>query len=226
MSSHPLLPTTFHLNGLGAPSRSVIRIKERYLFLGVTSVFILSCFLGMLYLPDLKSSQALLNYIHPDDSLGPQLLGLVPPVVDGNSLPKPRFRQDDEERLRQKIEEHYNDSRRDAENNAVIPVPNLNIGPRDTDQSPVSVQPLHTNNSQQMIIPKPNLFLSAWIDGSDPDVAVQRKRDFIKQMMISAWDNYKKYAWGDNELRPISKMGHSSSIFGKSKLGMFHSEEN
>jgi len=39
------------------------------------------------------------------------------------------------------------------------------------------------------------------------------------QMMKHAWDSYKKYAWGANELRPISKRGHSASIFGQSSLG-------
>ncbi|NWX21357.1 MA1A1 mannosidase, partial [Aegotheles bennettii] len=34
------------------------------------------------------------------------------------------------------------------------------------------------------------------------------------QMMKYAWDNYKRYAWGLNELKPISKQGHSSNLFG------------
>ena len=29
-----------------------------------------------------------------------------------------------------------------------------------------------------------------------------------------AWDNYEKYAWGQNELKPLSKTGHSAGIFG------------
>lgn len=35
------------------------------------------------------------------------------------------------------------------------------------------------------------------------------------QMMQFAWDNYKRFAWGANELRPVSKQGHSSNLFGK-----------
>lgn len=38
-------------------------------------------------------------------------------------------------------------------------------------------------------------------------------------MMEHAWNSYKKHAWGANELRPISKRGHSASIFGSSSLG-------
>lgn len=41
----------------------------------------------------------------------------------------------------------------------------------------------------------------------------------LLQMMKHAWDNYVRYAWGKNELRPISKRGHSASIFGTMSLG-------
>ncbi|VDK71854.1 unnamed protein product [Cylicostephanus goldi] len=34
-----------------------------------------------------------------------------------------------------------------------------------------------------------------------------------------AWDNYRKYAWGQNELRPVSKRGHSASVFGMGDIG-------
>nr|CAD7394140.1 unnamed protein product [Timema cristinae] len=39
------------------------------------------------------------------------------------------------------------------------------------------------------------------------------------QMMKHAWGSYVRYAWGKNELRPISKRGHSASIFGSMSLG-------
>lgn len=38
-------------------------------------------------------------------------------------------------------------------------------------------------------------------------------------MMQHAWSNYVRYAWGKNELKPISKRGHSASIFGNMPLG-------
>ncbi|XP_066532587.1 mannosyl-oligosaccharide 1,2-alpha-mannosidase IA [Hoplias malabaricus] len=49
----------------------------------------------------------------------------------------------------------------------------------------------------------------------DPDT--REKRAKIKEMMQFAWDNYKRYAWGSNELRPVSKQGHSSNLFGSLK---------
>ncbi|XP_075453867.1 mannosyl-oligosaccharide 1,2-alpha-mannosidase IA [Ascaphus truei] len=51
--------------------------------------------------------------------------------------------------------------------------------------------------------------------GKEPaDPAVREKRDKIKEMMKFAWDNYKRYAWGLNELKPVQKQGHSSNLFG------------
>ena len=38
-------------------------------------------------------------------------------------------------------------------------------------------------------------------------------------MMKFAWDGYVVYAWGQNELNPITKSGHSGSIFGSAYLG-------
>ena len=37
--------------------------------------------------------------------------------------------------------------------------------------------------------------------------------------MKHAWDGYVKYAWGKNEVRPISLRGHSASIFGSASMG-------
>lgn len=37
--------------------------------------------------------------------------------------------------------------------------------------------------------------------------------------MQHAWSNYKLYAWGKNELKPISKRAHTGSIFGAFDIG-------
>ncbi|KAL7888479.1 hypothetical protein AOLI_G00034530 [Acnodon oligacanthus] len=50
---------------------------------------------------------------------------------------------------------------------------------------------------------------------SDPDT--KEKRAKIKEMMQFSWDNNKRYAWGSYELRPVSKQGHSSNLFGSLK---------
>uniref|UniRef100_A0A8P4KBB5 alpha-1,2-Mannosidase n=1 Tax=Dicentrarchus labrax TaxID=13489 RepID=A0A8P4KBB5_DICLA len=42
---------------------------------------------------------------------------------------------------------------------------------------------------------------------------------FFLQMMKHAWDSYRQYGWGHNELKPLAKKGHSTNIFGNSQLG-------
>ncbi|KJH42565.1 glycosyl hydrolase family 47 [Dictyocaulus viviparus] len=59
-------------------------------------------------------------------------------------------------------------------------------------------------------IPRPE------VAGSDD---VQAQRITVKQMTKFAWDSYRKYSWGSNELRPISKIGHSASVFGMGEMG-------
>ncbi|XP_061387055.1 mannosyl-oligosaccharide alpha-1,2-mannosidase IA [Musca vetustissima] len=45
------------------------------------------------------------------------------------------------------------------------------------------------------------------------------KRSHVVKMMQHAWQNYKLYAWGKNELRPLSQRAHIGSIFGSQELG-------
>ncbi|VDK48704.1 unnamed protein product [Anisakis simplex] len=51
------------------------------------------------------------------------------------------------------------------------------------------------------------------------DLEMAKRRNFVKKMTKFAWDSYVQYAWGMNELRPISRTGHSASIFGNGETG-------
>ncbi|XP_042295187.1 mannosyl-oligosaccharide 1,2-alpha-mannosidase IC [Sceloporus undulatus] len=46
----------------------------------------------------------------------------------------------------------------------------------------------------------------------DPESLARRLK--VKEMMKFAWDNYKQYALGKNELRPLTKNGHIGNMFG------------
>ncbi|KAF3694528.1 Mannosyl-oligosaccharide 1,2-alpha-mannosidase IB [Channa argus] len=56
-------------------------------------------------------------------------------------------------------------------------------------------------------------------DGEPLEPDVKEKRDKIREMMKHAWDSYRQYGWGHNELKPLAKKGHSTNIFGNSQLG-------
>ncbi|XP_023668860.2 mannosyl-oligosaccharide 1,2-alpha-mannosidase IA isoform X1 [Paramormyrops kingsleyae] len=46
------------------------------------------------------------------------------------------------------------------------------------------------------------------------DAQTRERRDKVKEMMKFAWDNYRRYAWGKNELQPLTRNGHTGSMFG------------
>ncbi|XP_068935150.1 mannosyl-oligosaccharide 1,2-alpha-mannosidase IC [Petaurus breviceps papuanus] len=46
------------------------------------------------------------------------------------------------------------------------------------------------------------------------DVKSLAQREKIKEMMKFAWDNYKQFALGKNELRPVTKNGYTGGMFG------------
>uniref|UniRef100_A0A8D3D104 alpha-1,2-Mannosidase n=1 Tax=Scophthalmus maximus TaxID=52904 RepID=A0A8D3D104_SCOMX len=50
--------------------------------------------------------------------------------------------------------------------------------------------------------------------GKPGDPATTERREKVKEMMKFAWDNYKLYAWGKNELRPLTRNGHVGNMFG------------
>ncbi|XP_052003609.1 mannosyl-oligosaccharide 1,2-alpha-mannosidase IA-like [Xyrauchen texanus] len=50
--------------------------------------------------------------------------------------------------------------------------------------------------------------------GKPSDPQTLQRREKVKEMMKFAWDSYKRYAWGKNELRPLTKNGHIGNMFG------------
>ena len=38
-------------------------------------------------------------------------------------------------------------------------------------------------------------------------------------MLLDAWNDYERYAWGQNQLKPISQVGETGGMFGESQIG-------
>jgi len=55
--------------------------------------------------------------------------------------------------------------------------------------------------------------------GEDPDPIIRERRDFVQKMMKDAWDDYTRWAWGQNELKPVSQTGQNGGIFGDAEIG-------
>ncbi|XP_073937056.1 mannosyl-oligosaccharide 1,2-alpha-mannosidase IC isoform X2 [Castor canadensis] len=51
-------------------------------------------------------------------------------------------------------------------------------------------------------------------ESKQPQSRVRAQREKIKEMMRFSWQNYKLYAMGENELRPLTKDGYEGNMFG------------
>jgi len=75
--------------------------------------------------------------------------------------------------------------------------------------------PLNNGHSSDIDFDAPIILPSG--ESNDPEI--KHRRNFIKDMMLFAWNGYVQYAWGENELKPISKKPHLQGIFGRGKMG-------
>lgn len=197
-------PLIFH-----SAHRSTLRMREKYILFLSIATFIVFCIGGFFFLPELKAGTQF-AYKQIKD-IGPDLTGIIPPseanVADANVdskqdhryvLPPPRFKP--HPNFVAKLQQ---DQTLMNQSSAVLPKPfsdSGNSGEADTSQ---------TSNQQ-------------WIPFSSSSLTVHSQDNRalkVKEMTKHAWSNYVKYAWGENELKPISKTGHEPGIFGRTRLG-------
>lgn len=207
-----LLPSYYRHNpGIGlsvggsTSGRQILRLREKYILILVIATFVVFSVIGVFFLPELKASNVY-KLIKPPENLGPDLLGIIPPSVNSEmEVRKPYAKQYDAKILNDKIKSElkYNFS----QPGAVLPRPNL--GREENNKIELASNEYDASDWKPMELPI----------GEDTNPDVRQKRNFIKNMMTHAWKNYVDIAWGENELRPVSKKGHSAGIFGMSQLG-------
>lgn len=221
-------------------------MREKYILLLTVATFVVFCVGGFFFLPELKAGTSF-AYRQIKDA-GPDLLGLIPPVDRGpaaNAGPAPgvaggltggrgppgadggpnyvfpmpitaRAKLTDMQRLADKIRNEINLTQSGAvlprpyviaPNGQVVGRPGAEAGVR----PPASGEFLESPSGNWTPLELPS--------GESGDPETRRRRDTVRDMMRHGWDNYVRYAWGENELRPISKRGHSPGILGKTKLG-------
>ncbi|XP_007428362.1 mannosyl-oligosaccharide 1,2-alpha-mannosidase IA [Python bivittatus] len=205
----------------GPGPSGAFRLTEKFVLLLVFSAFITLCFGAIFFLPD---SPKLLSgvFFHSTTLQQPPP---VPPAQGDPHVPLPagagssssygagaaeeaaenlaKIREDHERALREAketLQKLPDEIRRDIHQEKVKLLLQDKLGRREAGGPGLPDLPFR----------KPIGAIGA--EPSDP--AVQKKRKKIKEMMKHAWDNYKHYAWGLNELKPISKQGHSSNLFG------------
>jgi mannosyl-oligosaccharide alpha-1,2-mannosidase len=200
-------------------------MREKYILMLTIATFLVFCIGGFFFLPELKAGtrMAITNI----RDIGPDLTGIRPPIdhhVSGDSpddpvnsperfvIPAPDIvghkpgKLSDMRILAEKIRREMNHINM-SQQHAVAPAPPALDLPR------VNVPAAAAAASS------PDHSSAGLPDGQDHDPEARRRRDVVKNMMLHGWNNYVQYAWGENELRPISRRGHSPGIFGSTKLG-------
>ncbi|XP_063299550.1 mannosyl-oligosaccharide 1,2-alpha-mannosidase IA [Pelobates fuscus] len=181
---------------LGPAGRKLsgFRLTEKFLLLLVFSGFITLCFGAIFFLPD---SPKLLSGVFFQQPLRPVSVGLEDGAEDGGRLA--RIREEHERALREAKD-------------------TLNRHPDDIQGDILRDKELlreHRRTVSGGNLPPREFAAPVGVVGKEPeDPDVKEKRDKIKEMMKFSWDNYKRYAWGLNELKPVQKQGHSSNLFG------------
>ncbi|XP_048007636.1 mannosyl-oligosaccharide alpha-1,2-mannosidase IA [Leguminivora glycinivorella] len=231
------------VNGVPVPSisRRSFRLREKYLIVSVLLTFGIVWLGALFYLPEFKSStsvnDSVYNVYKRIQKAGPELL-MPPPLAQnelgdfpagahhGESLDgEDPHVAEDRNRLRAKIEEDMGMKVLERPQFEAVPSASSSKG---TSKRPVDAleEPAAGNNaaSKSVSPSEPKLEGSenqyavvALSSNADPDV--KHKLGVVKEMMRHAWNNYKLYAWGKNELKPISKRAHLSSVFGNGELG-------
>ncbi|XP_016353304.1 mannosyl-oligosaccharide 1,2-alpha-mannosidase IA-like [Sinocyclocheilus anshuiensis] len=200
-----LLPFTVTPNRKSTSPTS-FRLTEKFILLLVFSAFITLCFGAIFFLPD--SSKLLSGVFFRSSSVEAETrTGTVSDTSTGTGK---------DEKILAKI-------RKDHEKALIEAKDTLQKGPNEIKQDINSDKEKLALNGQGKGAKADSLPFVQYErppgatghEPADPDIKAKRAK--IKEMMQFSWDNYKRYAWGSNELRPISKQGHSSNLFGSLK---------
>ncbi|XP_050424507.1 mannosyl-oligosaccharide alpha-1,2-mannosidase IA [Adelges cooleyi] len=203
MTNSTLLLPQYHkyLNGAPVPfSRRTRRNSELCLVALVFISLSVICFGALFYLPEFKAtySGTLNNVYKQIQNAGPELLLPARSNARHDGVLEDPHAAWDKEALSAKIEEEDSDKKK------VLERPDLGIA--------FSLNNI-TGTSLKTAIEHVETSLNYG------DNMLNEKRNTVKAMMKHGWDNYVKYAWGKNELKPVSKREHSGSVFGSASIG-------
>ncbi|XP_078472323.1 mannosyl-oligosaccharide 1,2-alpha-mannosidase IA-like [Lampetra planeri] len=189
-----------------------LKLSEKFALLLVLSAFVTLCFGAIFFLPDSGRALRRLQAQGLQDALVPRAGG--------------GHRQQRQQQQQQKREDSsLHKSERDHEHalqearSALTPHPELRALIR-TEKAKIVAELEKEQREKRERLPSFPWAEPMGATGGEPSGEdVREKRDKIREMMKFAWDNYKTYAWGANELQPLSKIPHATSIFGSARMG-------
>lgn len=223
-----------HLLTFLTPNRGSIRSREKQLILLILGCLSFVWFGAVWFLPEKAQSGGKVKIVDevrkkiqgaveeivlpPPPDMEALAGGKINPNIKHGVLDKPdphRVAEKENFQAQIELDEEIEKIRKNQETQ-VLAKPNMYPN-KDKDASSSSQKNLDVNNE----FAKPDQKSEAPViqGGQDKDSVTAERRDYVKKMMVHAWDNYVKYAWGRNELRPVSMRGHSASIFGSASMG-------
>ncbi|XP_069028381.1 LOW QUALITY PROTEIN: mannosyl-oligosaccharide 1,2-alpha-mannosidase IA [Embiotoca jacksoni] len=201
-----LLPFTATPNRKSASPTS-FRLTEKFILLLVFSAFITLCFGAIFFLPD---SSKLLSGVFFHSSAVETNTRTGPDSSDSGSA-------GNDDRVLAKIKKDHEKALLEAKDT-------LQKRPDEIkqdiviDKQTVAKEAMGQGGKDVNNLPFVEYRRPPGATGHEPlDPETRDRRAKIKEMMKHAWDSYRRYAWGSNELRPVSKQGHSSNLFGSIK---------
>ncbi|XP_030059885.1 mannosyl-oligosaccharide 1,2-alpha-mannosidase IB isoform X2 [Microcaecilia unicolor] len=199
--------------------RATLRLSEKFILLLILSAFITLCFGAFFFLPDSSKHKRFdlgledVLIPHIDANKGGKNPGNY--LIHGQGHDEHRHREE-EERLRNKIRADHEKALEEAKEKLKKSRDQIRAEIQ-TEKNKVIQEMKKKDNKQLPPVPVPKLVGIKTGDPGDPDI--REKRDKIKEMMKHAWDNYRQYGWGHNELKPIARKGHTTNIFGNAQMG-------
>uniref|UniRef100_A0A8C9TLP8 alpha-1,2-Mannosidase n=1 Tax=Scleropages formosus TaxID=113540 RepID=A0A8C9TLP8_SCLFO len=188
--------------------RATLRLSEKFILLLILGAFITLCFGAFFFLPDGSK--------HKRFDLG--LEDVLIPHVDGMGRAGRQSVRRKEESLRSRIRADHERALQEAREKLRKSREELRAEIQ-TEKNRVA-QRLRGREAAAPPLPPVPVPRPGGVDDGDPgDPRVREKRDKIREMMKHAWDSYRQYGWGHNELKPLARKGHSTNIFGECKMG-------
>ncbi|XP_076445809.1 mannosyl-oligosaccharide 1,2-alpha-mannosidase IA-like [Babylonia areolata] len=235
MAASGVLPTyQRYVNGVPVPSsRKTLRLREKYIILLVFATFGIVCFGAFFFLPNLQDRVTMVEVRKRFRDAGE---GLFLPQQEGGGGPGKIIRHDDivdphkiddKIRLQMNIEKDIINVKEELKKQGIKDEEAEKIKDEIKEDKEKVIQQKkeaeevkkEEDKKKALEVDKDHVGHPGAQGGEPSEASVKEKRDKIREMMNHAWSNYVKYAWGSNELRPISKRGHSASIFGSLSLG-------
>ncbi|XP_075995070.1 mannosyl-oligosaccharide 1,2-alpha-mannosidase IB-like, partial [Genypterus blacodes] len=203
--------------------RATLRLSEKFILLLILSAFITLCFGAFFFLPDnskhkrfdLGLEDVLIPHIDSPKG-GKHSAGQV--VIHGQGGHDEHRHREEEESLRDKIRADHERALQEAKEKLRKSREELQAEIQ-TEKNKVAEELKKKDPGPKPLPPVPMPKVVGANDGEPTETDVKEKRDKIREMMKHAWDSYRQYGWGHNELKPLAKKGHSTNIFGNSQLG-------